>query len=649
MCPACGGSNLKECAPLDLMRGRVLGDRYVVSEHLGKGGMGSVYRAKHRTLGKDVAVKILDLQLAEDPVARRRFFREARDASRLVHPHNVNVIDFGYEGDGVSYLVMDIVPGRPLRDLQFPMDVGRALRIALQVAGALQEAHNLKLVHRDLKPENVMVSPVDGRDFCTVLDYGIAKSTEQRSALTKNGAMVGTPAYCSPEQALGSPVDYRSDIYSLGVMFFEMVTGTLPFPCRNAMGFLFAHAHEKPQRPSQLRALPPGVESVILDCLEKKPVHRPASMEDVRSRVVAALSDLNERASKKPSSAPEHNSRQRRSLDAEGALTTTGPSDLPRTPDRPRQVLETMKEPLLSDEQTLRDSGGSYPGEPRLGDTLVGRYRICQELGRGDFGIVFRAVDETLLKRDVVVKVIFPAVLRDPSLRRMLEDELRFLTVLNHPSTERLFDICKGDGTADPFFLVMEYVQGRSLHSVLVEDGPLDELRTTQVAVQILQSLSEAHGHRVVHRNLTPRKVLLCEAHGAHLFVKVLGFGMGAVFSSIARKMSPAESGPILRSPRYMSPEVAAGSHDIDCRSDLYTVGLIIAECLLGRPLVSAPSPMLIMRIHSSTSPLALPGSVEESRLEGVLRVALAKNREERFPDAGAMIGALKALGELGS
>ncbi|MCA9563300.1 MAG: protein kinase, partial [Myxococcales bacterium] len=214
---------------------------------------------------------------------------EAKNAARLEHPHNVKTFDFGHEKDGIAYIVMEVVRGRPLNSVPMPLPVSRVMNIVSQICGALSEAHQLGLVHRDMKPNNVMLTNVDGRDFVKVLDYGIAKSIEMTTGLTKSGAIVGTPEYLSPEQAAGRRVDPRSDIYCLGVMLFEMVTGRLPFESESMMGMAYAHLHTPAPSPSSYVAIPPRLEALINDCLAKQPGSRPQSMLELRDRLQSIL------------------------------------------------------------------------------------------------------------------------------------------------------------------------------------------------------------------------------------------------------------------------------------------------------------------------------------------------------------------------
>jgi serine/threonine-protein kinase len=255
-CPTCKGPAVPLRMTGETLSGRVLGDKYVILKPIGRGGMGSVYYGRHRTLGKNVAIKVINSNIANNPAALRRFYAEAKNAGRLDHPNNVRVFDFGHEGDGVIYIVMEVVRGQPLSALPMPLSLRRVLRITSQVCGALAEAHSLGLVHRDLKPDNIIISEVDGLDFARVLDYGISKGDGTSAGITHSGVIVGTPEYLSPEQATGEKVDGRSDIYALGILIYQMVTGTLPFRAETVMGFAYAHKNETPKPPGTLAPLP---------------------------------------------------------------------------------------------------------------------------------------------------------------------------------------------------------------------------------------------------------------------------------------------------------------------------------------------------------------------------------------------------------
>jgi tRNA A-37 threonylcarbamoyl transferase component Bud32 len=272
--------------------GTTLGERYVLDDIIGEGGMGRVYLAHHKVIGKRLAIKILHAELVKDKEAVGRFLREARAASSIGNPHIVDIADFGEMPDGSTYFVMEYLDGHTLGDL---MDEGRALpvdlvaEVALQLCDGLAAAHAQQIVHRDLKPENVtLIKQGSQPNFVKILDFGIAKvSTAQSSErLTMAGAVFGTPHYMSPEQAAGAAVDHRTDIYSLGVILYEMASGELPFNADNFMGILTQHMYKAPV---PIRALvpapdcPPGLEAIILKCLSKKPDARYQSMEALAS------------------------------------------------------------------------------------------------------------------------------------------------------------------------------------------------------------------------------------------------------------------------------------------------------------------------------------------------------------------------------
>jgi len=271
----------------DPMVGTVLGDRYRIGKRLGEGGMGMVYTGEHILMKKQVAIKLLhqDLGLVDDAV--KRFEREAQSASRLSHPGIVGVTDFGRTENGVLYLVMEYVAGRALADVirgrAVPLE--RALHLTRLILRGLAHAHDAGIVHRDLKPANIMVIERPGAsDTVKILDFGIAKMTDpadnQEVALTRGGMIFGTPSYMSPEQAAGDTVDARSDLYSCGVILFEMLTGRKPFIADDLVKLMAMQVTAPPPRFSevapQLR-IPAAVEAAVMRALAKSRDERFAS------------------------------------------------------------------------------------------------------------------------------------------------------------------------------------------------------------------------------------------------------------------------------------------------------------------------------------------------------------------------------------
>jgi eukaryotic-like serine/threonine-protein kinase len=292
-CPSDGTRLVRFKAQKDDMIGRVLDARFEVGLPLGKGGMGTVYRAIQVSVDREVAIKVVHPKLANDRQAAKRFLREARLASRLNQPNIVNVIDFGQTEDGVLYLVMELLRGRTIATElggQRRFAVRRTANIALQLCDALEAAHAQGIIHRDLKPQNIVIlDDPPGRDLIKVLDFGLAKSlvTDTTSAVTNTNAILGTPLYMSPEQVEGKPTDQRSDLYSLGCILYELLAGAPPFHDASVNLLLAKHVGEPaPPLPSHV---PAPIRSVIERMLAKKPEARIQTAGDVRAAVQAAI------------------------------------------------------------------------------------------------------------------------------------------------------------------------------------------------------------------------------------------------------------------------------------------------------------------------------------------------------------------------
>ncbi|HEX4515303.1 MAG TPA: serine/threonine-protein kinase [Polyangiaceae bacterium] len=260
------------------MIGTAIGN-YVVQSKLGEGGMGAVYLAEHARLGKRVVVKVLLPELARSKDVVARFFNEAKAATDIKNEHIVDVLDFGELPDGTSYIVMEWLEGQSLADLVRggPVPVARTLHIAQGMSQALGAAHARGIVHRDLKPDNVfLVSRSGDPDFVKVLDFGIAKLTSNAGDVhTRTGAVMGTPLYMSPEQINGVNVDHRTDIYAMGIIVYQMLTGSLPFETTTLTELLLAHATKTPPPLRQRDAsIPAEVEAAVMRALEKDPARR---------------------------------------------------------------------------------------------------------------------------------------------------------------------------------------------------------------------------------------------------------------------------------------------------------------------------------------------------------------------------------------
>ncbi len=271
--------------------GSTLG-QYRITEQIGVGGMATVYKAYQPSLDRYVAIKVLSALHAKTPGFKERFFREARAVAQLSHPNILPVYDLGVEND-ICFLVMKCVSGSSMRDLiGEPMVLSQVCRFVDQIAAALDHAHERGIIHRDIKSHNLLLEG----DWVFLTDFGIAKIMEATTVLTNAGQLMGTPCYMSPEQASGRPVDHRTDIYSLGIVLYEMITGTVPFTGETPYGVIYKHIHDPLPLPRSHRPdLPEAIERVILKALAKDPEHRydhaGQLAEALREAVASAMRD----------------------------------------------------------------------------------------------------------------------------------------------------------------------------------------------------------------------------------------------------------------------------------------------------------------------------------------------------------------------
>ena len=312
VCPTCGaeygdeklfcqrdGTPLRKSGAASDLVGKVIADRYHIIKKLGEGGMGQVYLAEHVKMGRRSAIKVMNPGMMSDPEAISRFNREAANASRISHPNVCAIYDFGETPDGLIYLAMEFIEGKSLTDLLTEggiLPLARAATIIQQTAEALQVAHDLGIVHRDLKPDNIMVSTARGKDMVKVVDFGIAKAIGgddgKAQKVTKTGLVVGTPEYMSPEQLAGDKVDGRSDLYSLGLVFYRMLTGASPFPADSQQETMIKRLTDDPMPLAVARpdvTFPPEVQRVLDRALARNPNERYRSASEF-AREIRGLS-----------------------------------------------------------------------------------------------------------------------------------------------------------------------------------------------------------------------------------------------------------------------------------------------------------------------------------------------------------------------
>ncbi len=385
-CPACSrqfGAGTELCpydgrrlVAAEIASGTVIDDRYRIEELLGRGGLGAVYRATHLRLGRPVAIKVVRGEHASDPAVADRFEREATTLARLKHPNVVGIYDFGVAPGIGAYLAMELLEGRSLGDeirKRGHLTAAQTAELMESVCAAVQAAHDLGIIHRDLKPENIFLETASDGQTVKVLDFGIAKLAQGDAAgdairLTAAGALIGTPAYMSPEQCAGSDIDARSDIYSLGCVAYEMLTGRPPF-MGNLQAVMYQHTVEPPEPPSHLASnIAPPADAAVLRALAKRPEERfQTAVEFGRALWESiALPTVVFRQSDLPSAPPNYTYPMTRDSGSRRAMTGRGnlPEDLAGFVGRERDIVQVKALLQASRLLTLVGTGGI--GKTRL-------------------------------------------------------------------------------------------------------------------------------------------------------------------------------------------------------------------------------------------------------------------------------------------
>ncbi len=577
----------------DPLIGKVVGRNYKIVELIGEGGMSRVYKAHHLLLQKNVALKFILPKFVYDAKSVRRFQQEARAAAALKHPNICSVSEFGVDEDGRSFIVMDLIDGQSLADLlaqHGPCPVSKAIEIIKPVCEALAHAHSKGVVHRDLKPDNIVFAHGDQKNTnVQLVDFGIAKLTynDEDSApnLTKTGELLGTPNYMSPEQCVGKKVDHRSDLYSIGCVLFELLTGVPPFQSDTAMGVLLAHVSEPiPTLPS---SVPVSMQKIIYRCLQKDPQQR---YQDAMELIV----DLEQMQTGAP-----------------GASA----------------VAKTYIEP-----PRWQDSG-----------SISDRYQIIEQIGQGGMGIVLKAL-HLALNKTVAIKVLNPGFHLDAMTMKRFELEAKASSKLAHPNLVTAFDY--GFTPQNEPYLVMEYIDGQSLESLLHSKGTLCLSDFFDYMAQICKALNYIHKNGIIHRDIKTSNIIVQEIEGDR-YVKLLDLGIAKVLSEgESPQQQLTAAGTIFGSPPYMSPEQCMGK-ETDARTDIYSLGCVMYECLAGHAPLAGENPLhtIYMQINHR------PAKIEELDTRGNrgLKVAeiidrcLEKNREHRFQTAQELLTALNA------
>ena len=548
--------------------------------------MGVVYRARDVRLERIVALKLLAPRCAAGEEGRHRFLREARAISALDHPNVCTLYEIGETGEGELFLAMAFCAGESLRARieRGPLPLAEALDVAAQVAAGLAAAHQRGVIHRDVKPANVMVLP-DGQ--VRVVDFGIAKLADADTVLTRSGTALGTAGYMSPEQLLGEALDARTDVWSLGVVLYEMLAGRLPFEGAGEEAVVHSILHGAPLPLSRhVAGAPPAAQRIVERALARRPAARYPRIEEMR-----------------------------------GDLLTVAAGEAPADP-----------------EATLLDVAVSriFPSAPAgLSGRTIAHYRIAELLGGGGMGVVYRAEDSRL-GRSVALKVLAPELGRDPEARARFLTEARTASALDHPNLCTILEV--GEIDEGMLFLAMPCYDGETLESRIAR-GPLPVEEALDVTLQAARGLAKTHGHGIVHRDIKPANLFLTRDG----VVKILDFGI----AKLRGAAGPTRRASSLGTPAYMAPEQARGE-EVDARADVWSLGVVLYEMLAGRrPFTGGVDSMVIDAVlHRDPEPLARLRPEVSRELEGIAGRLLAKDPEQRPADGAAVLAELrKSLG----
>jgi eukaryotic-like serine/threonine-protein kinase len=500
----------------DPLVGSLVAGRYQVLELLGRGGMGAVYRAKHRELKKNVALKVLHREMTFMPEVVARFEREAVAAARIEHRHVASATDFGRLDDGAFFLVLEFVEGRSLTQVietEKRIPVYRALHIAHQVSDALAAAHAAGIVHRDLKPDNIMLMQRDGdADFAKVLDFGIAKVDSQEgsehTALTQLGTVFGTPEYMAPEQAQGLPVDARADLYTLGIILYQMLSGQSPFHDDNVVVILTRQMVEQPE---PLAGVPPAVNDLVMTLLKKKAEERVQTAAELTRRLAELMHAFREFAMVETPLAPK----RRNADDAAGAITDFGgqPGGASRAGasivaslDRAGNSLSDSFERLLRQLKPLSKQRVTVQGkELPLGVLELGVVLVAMAFAFTLSLILFGGSDEEAAAEDTSVevekkdpapshlsKLIAPAKSGDPASLAALQQRPE-----KERSTEEWLALAHGYAELKHHRAFVDALAGAVKHwpSLVLEPKLLEALRTAALEADTEDSALDVAEH----------------------------------------------------------------------------------------------------------------------------------------------------------
>jgi serine/threonine-protein kinase len=595
--------------------GATIRNKYRILGKVGKGGMGAVYKALHLLFNEVRALKVMDPSLTQREDFVRRFLREAFVARRLQHPNAVRVDDIDQTEDGRHCIVMEFIDGRMLRDVlqrEGPLTPARACSIVKQAASALSAAHQLGIIHRDIKPENIALIKGEQGDVVKVLDFGITKLREGRlkeeagsiMGMTPGGTVfaIGTPEYMSPEQVRQKELDGRSDLYSLGIVFYEMLTGDMPFHADSQAEWYLAHVREVPP-PMQERApglrLPAGITNLVMSMLEKDPANRPPDGDAVIAAIVACEKEL-----QGLSPAPGRGAASAPMGDA-----TTVPA-----------FFEGWKK----------------------GSLIALRYKILDLIAEVRLGPIYTALD-TSGGTVCALKLITPWNAPTADLINQLSEYFQRMHRFQHPHVINTLDL--GQAEDGVVFLATEYVHARNLRQVIDQETALEVSRASRIVWETCYALDAGQQLGMMHGEIKPEHILLATTAKFEQ-TKLLDFSLDRLRDSLPELSGSDLPSGMMGPLHYMPPEKISGQPYLPA-SDIYSLGVVYYEMLTGtRPFEGNGIEIALRQVKE------IPVPVDQVRPElnippnaaSLVMRMLEKNPYDRPPDARTVMDEIASM-----
>lgn len=617
--------------------------------------MGAVYEAEHAHLKTRWAIKLLRQDLELDQGSKRRFLQEAQVAASLRHVNVVAVHDVSETPEGLVYIVMELLEGYDLaRYLQQrgTLPWREAKPIVAQVISALAVAHEKGLVHRDIKPSNCfLVHPGSDNVVAKLLDFGIAKPLQHNdprfTQLTSRGGLLGTAAFMAPELAQGYRASIQSDVYSTGIMLFQMLTGKLPFVGRNAFQILTQHVRIPPPRPSSLMpSTPPAVDSLVLRMLEKEPQDRFASAHALLAAIEEVSSKPVRAAAPSPHASTTTTGRtirafmQQSSHDAlEATIWVPKSFADDMVGDEPTELFSQADFDLLAEAETggpavepterLPTSDiGAPDGRHRIPVELLDRLRVETFVGEGRTGVVYRAFDRAS-GRVVCLKLLRPELAELVSVRSHFVAEGRAAMKLVHKHIAGIHEVIDAPQPA----MVSQYASLGTLREAFQEESSCTWGTIKSRMLDVLSGLGHAHAQSVIHGDIKPSNCGLALDEGAPKIV-LLDFS-DLLF--VGQRY-------LVGTPSYMAPERIDGIRD--WRSDIYSAGVLMFEMITGRRPFEGRSASEQLHSHRFETPPQVSAFVPyfPASIEVIVQTAMHKSLHSRIQSATAFATALRAV-----